>query len=122
MHPNLVFIGIQSTVLALRVEDGQEVWRQNLGGAFSSTFTSVTWVNGRVYACSKGEVTCLDPATGHILWRNPLRGLGTGFVTVAGGDPASAVAASQAQSQAQASAAAAAAAMVAINASHHNGS
>jgi hypothetical protein len=37
------------------------------------------------YAASGGEVSCLDCATGKVLWHNTMKGFGTGFVALAGG-------------------------------------
>jgi len=37
----------------------------------------------RSYATARGEVFCLDPATGRVCWNNPLRGLGWGLVSIA---------------------------------------
>lgn len=38
---------------------------------------------GRVFATSCGEIFCLDPLTGDVLWHNPLKGFGTGLATIA---------------------------------------
>jgi outer membrane protein assembly factor BamB len=39
--------------------------------------------DGDLYATAKGELFCLDPATGNIRWQNPLKGFGRGLVTIA---------------------------------------
>jgi outer membrane protein assembly factor BamB len=36
-----------------------------------------------VYAAAKGEIFCLDPATGSVRWQDPLKGLGRGLITIA---------------------------------------
>jgi hypothetical protein len=36
-----------------------------------------------MFATTKGELFCLDPATGAIRWQNSLKGLGRGLVTIA---------------------------------------
>lgn len=119
-HPDRVFVGIQGSVLALRASDGSEVWRHAVGGAlFTSSMTCVTCLNGRIYATGHGELLCLDPETGHEHWRNPLKGLGTGFAMVAGADPRGLGAAAEAAA-AQASMAAAVAVM-AVTASSGGG-
>jgi hypothetical protein len=42
-------------------------------------------------------VSCLECATGNVLWHNPMKGYGTGFVALAGsGFPTSAAATDQA--------------------------
>jgi outer membrane protein assembly factor BamB len=30
-----------------------------------------------------GEIFCLDPLTGKVLWHNPLKGFGTGLASIA---------------------------------------
>jgi outer membrane protein assembly factor BamB len=76
---NLVFIGIAGTVVALDRATGSEVWRSKLGGDFVNMFLQ----DGDLYAATKGEFFCLDPATGTIRWQNPLKGLGRGLITIA---------------------------------------
>jgi outer membrane protein assembly factor BamB len=114
MHPHLVFLGVRNTILALRVEDGHEVWRRHLGGVFSAPFTGLACIGGRLYATCNGKVTCLDPETGEVHWVNPLEGMGTGIVTLAGGGGLETAAASEAA--AAANAAAVAAVTVAVSA------
>ena len=46
-------------------------------------FVNVTMDSGRLYAATRGELFCVDPATGTILWHNRLEGMGTGLVTFA---------------------------------------
>ena len=76
---NLIFIGIAGTVAALDRSTGSEVWRSKLGG----DFVNVTLQDGDLYATAKGELFCLDPATGKIRWQNPLKKLGRGLITIA---------------------------------------
>lgn len=79
-QPPLVFIGISGTVVALDNSNGQEVWRATLK---SGDFVNVALQNGSLYATAKGELFCLDPATGQIRWQNSLKGLGRGLITIA---------------------------------------
>jgi outer membrane protein assembly factor BamB len=37
----------------------------------------------RVLATTKGELFCLEAATGQLLWRNELKGMGRGLVSIA---------------------------------------
>ena len=85
MFKDRLFIGIGGKVLALRILDGQEIWRQRLA-TLAGGVTSVALIGDRLYATCCGELTCLDPATGHIHWRNTLSGMGTGFISIAGSD------------------------------------
>ncbi len=102
-----VFIGIKGTVVALDASTGQEIWRTDLPGAY---FVNVASVGAGLYASTKGEMFSLDPATGSVLWHNKLKGLGVGFVTIAGGRQVPTAAALLKQRQSDAGAAAAAAA------------
>jgi outer membrane protein assembly factor BamB len=77
---SLVYIGIAGTVLALDRATGQEVWRSTQAGG---DFVNVVLLEGDLFATTKGELFCLDTATGHLRWQNPLKGLGRGLVTIA---------------------------------------
>ena len=76
----LIFIGVCGTVVALDRSTGEEVWRCSLKGA---DFVNVVLEGGDLYTTAKGELFCLDPATGKIRWQNPLKGLGRGLITIA---------------------------------------
>ncbi len=119
MLKDRIFLAVSGTVLALRVQDGAELWRTQLGGFFGSGYvTGVTLLDGRLYATCQGEITCMDPDSGKILWHNGLSGLGTGFISVAGSEPTGPAAAQHAAAaSAAAGAAAAAAVMVTTTAS-----
>ncbi len=113
MDQERIFLGIGGHVVALSRLDGRELWRAKLGGMWSSGFvTSVTLLDGRLYATSNGEITCLDPETGAVKWHNGLSGLGTGFIAVAGGSSAPAAAEQAAQAAHTAAMAAATTAVI----------
>ncbi len=72
---------------------------------WSSGFvTCVPLLDGRLYATSNGEISCLDPGTGEVKWHNSLSGLRTGFIAVAGGNSAPAAAEQAAHATAMAAA------------------
>ncbi len=97
-----LFVGIKGSVVALRKDDGGIAWEVRLSRGM--TFVPLVQEGDRLFAASGGEVTCLDCATGKVLWRNQLKGYGIGYVALAGaGFPTSAVASIEA---AQAAAAA----------------
>ena len=77
---NFVFIGIKGSVVALDRSTGSQVWTASLKGG---DFVNVMLGDDELYAATKGELFCLDIATGHIRWRNPLKGLGWGLVSIA---------------------------------------
>lgn len=76
----VLFVGIKNVVVALRQSDGVEVWRATLRGG---SFVTVLWDGEALFAANNGEVFRLDPASGAILWQNPLKGLRTGVVSLA---------------------------------------
>jgi outer membrane protein assembly factor BamB len=82
---SLVYIGIQHDVLAFDRKTGVEVWRAELGVKYttSATFVNVVRDPEGLFATCAGELFALDPATGEVLWHEPLKGLGTGLVTIA---------------------------------------
>ncbi len=76
----LVFIGIKGSVVALNRATGEQVWATNLKGR---DFVNVVLQDGAVLASCRGEIFCLDPRTGILMWRNPLKGFGAGLATIA---------------------------------------
>jgi outer membrane protein assembly factor BamB len=78
--PNLVFIGIRGSVVAIDKPSGARRWETKLKGI---SFVSLLVDNDRVFAGANGEVFCLDAATGKILWRDGLRGYGFGLLSIA---------------------------------------
>ena len=79
---DLVFIGIKGMVVALNRATGGQVWATNLKG---SDFVNVVLQDDAVVASCYGEIFCLDPLTGMVLWHNPLKGFGIGLATIATG-------------------------------------
>jgi outer membrane protein assembly factor BamB len=77
---DLVFIGIQGSVVALNRATGEKVWATHLKG---SDFVNVVVQDGTVLASCYGEIFCLDPFTGNACWHNPLKGFGLGLATIA---------------------------------------
>ena len=95
----LLYVGIQGSVVAIRKRDGAIAWSTRLRKG--SSFVPIVHEAGRVYAVSGGEVSCLDGASGELLWHNPLTGFGTGYASLAGaGDATSASGSEQAAVQA----------------------
>jgi len=76
----LVFVGIGKSVVALNRSTGEQVWVARLKG---QDFVNVLLDGGRVFATSCGEIFCLDPLTGSVLWHNPLKGFGIGLAVIA---------------------------------------
>jgi|RhiMethySRZTD1v2_1073278.scaffolds.fasta_scaffold598567_2 outer membrane protein assembly factor BamB len=102
-----LYVGIKGCVLALRKSDGSIAWKADLSRG--SSFVPIVQDGSRLFAGSGGEITCLDCESGKVLWHNPLKGFGTGYLAIAGGGfPTSAAAAEQAAQAAAAGAAIAA--------------
>jgi outer membrane protein assembly factor BamB len=99
----LVYVGINGFVVALDQESGRIVWRKELHRG--STFCPVIVEGSRVFATSGGEITCLDAATGGLLWHNALKGYGVGYAMLAGA-PNPAIASAIAEMEAAAAGAA----------------
>jgi len=76
----LVFVGIKGSVVALNRETGEQVWVARL---LSTDFVNVVVEDERIFATTNGEIWCLDPVTGDVLWHNRLKGYGTGLATIA---------------------------------------
>ena len=94
--------------MALDRATGTELWRTKLKG---TDFVNVAFLDGQLFATTRGEAYCLDETTGHVRWNNRLSGLGWGLVTLASpGDPHSGNAAAGAEHGRREKAAAAAAA------------
>ncbi len=83
--PSFVYIGIKHHVVAFDRRTGTEIWRTPLPAKYrtSSYFVNVVRDREGLFATCGGEVFSLDPATGAVLWKDALKGLGTGLVTVA---------------------------------------
>jgi len=81
MKPSeLVFVGIGKSVVALNRATGEQVWATKIKGY---DFVNVVLDGGRIFATCRGEIFCLDPLTGDVLWHNPLKGFGAGLATIA---------------------------------------
>src|ERR1041385_404676 len=76
----LVVVGIRGSVVALNRQSGKQVWSTNLQ---STEFVNVVMEEDRLFASTKGELFCLNPVTGEVLWNNRLKGHGTGLATIA---------------------------------------
>lgn len=99
-----LYVGIGDSVLALDPATGEEIWRTKLKKM--STFVTVSYIHGRVFAAVSGEIFCLDPLTGEVVWHNPMKGLGLGYVTFTGeGAPGDATIGAIAQGSADAASA-----------------
>jgi outer membrane protein assembly factor BamB len=81
LHSDVIFLGIQGSVVALHAATGEIRWTVRLKG---SDFVNVVLDGDNLYATTQGEIFCLDPQTGEGRWHNPLKGLGLGLISIAG--------------------------------------
>jgi outer membrane protein assembly factor BamB len=108
---SLVYVGIQHQVLAFDRKSGAAVWTTKLPAKYKSSgsFVLVVRDSAGLFATCAGELFALDPKSGELLWHEPLKGLGTGLVTVAtdlgGSTPVAVMGESVARTQAAAAAA-----------------
>lgn len=110
---SLLYVGIRAHVVAFDAKTGLEVWRTALPSKYrsSNAFVSVMRDADGLYATCAGELFSLDPRTGALLWHDALKGLGTGFVSLAsdaGGSTNDTAATAEATRRRQAAAAGAA--------------
>lgn len=87
MSPSdIIYVGTGTHVCALNRAQGKTIWRKKLptGVALSGdAFVTLLVDSGHVYAHTRGELYCLNAATGALVWRNGLDGLGYGLASLA---------------------------------------
>jgi outer membrane protein assembly factor BamB len=83
---DLLFVGIRGSVVALSRITGQQIWAQRLGRGYID-FVNVVVDGDHVFAATRGELHCLDAASGRAIWHNPLKGFGMGLATIAASAP-----------------------------------
>nr|MDQ6924738.1 PQQ-binding-like beta-propeller repeat protein [Candidatus Eremiobacteraeota bacterium] len=67
--PATLYVGINRTVLALDATTGMARWRTELPGTpLFGGFVTIHLNGEHVYAAAAGELSCLDAATGAMVW------------------------------------------------------
>jgi outer membrane protein assembly factor BamB len=103
MSPDILYVGVKAHVVAVDKTTGKTLWQTKLKGGMASGdhFVSLLVQGDRLFAHTCGELFCLDRATGAILWKNELPGLGHDIATLAsegaGNSAAAMIAASKKQ-------------------------
>lgn len=77
----LIFVGFNRRVVALDRYSGALRW--DWKATKGSGFVSLLIDGDRLIANCQGYTWCLDPLTGGEVWFQPLKGLGTGFASLA---------------------------------------
>jgi len=81
-HPaDLVYVGFNSRVCALDRDTGELIWSWT--SPHGSGFVVLLFDSDRLIASVQGYTYCLDPATGELMWSNPLKGKGLGTPCIA---------------------------------------
>lgn len=82
MKKDVLYAAISGTVLAIDVQSGKELWRRTVRPGVG--VTTIDPRDKRIIVAAAGELWALDAKDGEILWHNPLKGLGLGFLSIAG--------------------------------------
>lgn len=85
--PSLVYVGIKGQVVAFNRSTGVEAWRAKLKRSISGSYVHLYRDTQYLFALSGGEIWCMEPATGTVLWHDPMRGLGMDIASVASDSP-----------------------------------
>ena len=102
LKTDLLVIGVGGHAVAIDPETGTELWRTKLK---TSSFITVFPAGPVSSQAPEQQLFCLDAASGNILWRNKLKGLGLGVVAFSASTDTVVNAAAQAQRAAAAAAA-----------------
>jgi len=73
---DLVFVGFNSSVIALDRYTGEMVWTWK--SPKGTGFVALLLDGDRLIASAQGYMYCLDPMFGQEVWSNPLEGMGVG--------------------------------------------
>jgi len=75
---DVVYAASYDSVVALNRLTGNRLWVQRTR---SSWLATLHLQSGHLYIGAGGELYCLNPSSGEILWHNKLKGLGRGVLT-----------------------------------------
>jgi len=80
-NDDLLYVGFNSRVAALRRQDGKLIWEWK--SPRGSGYAAVLLDRDKLFVSVHGYTYALDPASGRQLWENDLPGLGTGIPCLA---------------------------------------
>ena len=84
MNPaDLLLLATKNHVVALHKDTGQVLWKTKLSSGWVGDFVTLLADEQLVFAHARGSVSCLELATGKLLWSNELKGLGYGLASLA---------------------------------------
>jgi outer membrane protein assembly factor BamB len=76
---DILLLGLKGRVTAVSKSNGRQLWSTRLEGGMGNGFVTLLCEDSRVFAYANGHLHCLDLASGTMLWRNDLPGLGYGI-------------------------------------------
>jgi len=79
----VIIVAVKHTVIAFDKASGARLWSKELSSGLGGDFVTVVADMNCVYAHTHGELSCLDLATGAVLWQDRLTGLGYGIASIA---------------------------------------
>jgi outer membrane protein assembly factor BamB len=80
---DLVFVGLNSRVAALRQQDGEILWQWRAPKPKTGGYVSLLLLDDkRLIASVNGYTYCIDPRSGEERWFNELAGFGTGVTSI----------------------------------------
>ncbi|WP_276481795.1 PQQ-binding-like beta-propeller repeat protein [Paraflavitalea pollutisoli] len=87
MQKDLLIIGCNGFVSAVRANSGEEIWRTKLRegtfGGSRGNDVSVLMDGDKIFAGCFGRIYCLRVSDGEIQWSNDLKGMGYNEVALA---------------------------------------
>ena len=79
---DVIFMSLNSRVIALNKGNGQILWDTKLGGVLGDRFITLNSDGQHVFAFCKGQIYCLNVSSGNIVWTNELKGYGYGIASI----------------------------------------
>lgn len=84
MNPaDLLLLATKNHAVALHKDTGEILWKTKLPGGFGGEFVTLLADDQLVFTHARGFISCLELATGKLLWTNELKGLGYGLASLA---------------------------------------
>jgi outer membrane protein assembly factor BamB len=76
----LVFVGFNKQIIALDRYNGEKIW--DWKSPKGSGYPAILLDGDRLIVSVNGYTYCLEPTTGSVVWKNELKGYGTGITNI----------------------------------------
>ncbi len=76
----LIFVGFNKQVIALDRYNGEKIW--DWKSPKGSGYPAILLDGDRLIVSVNGYTYCLEPTTGSVVWKNELKGYGTGITNI----------------------------------------